>query len=269
MGSRYLTDLADVVRDAALVCAEYPGWQTRARSSGGYNTDCPTHVMVHHTASPSSWDGQRDADYIATGDPAAPLANLYIDRSGLVWVIAAGATNTNGKGHDWWGGGVPDNSMNSYAIGIEAGNNGTGEPWPPDQLAAYRTLVGALCAGYRIENRCVRGHFEWTTRKIDPAGSSPYATGGASWDMDTFRADCCLAPAPSPEDDHPMPFLILAGPHWWVSDLASYRTYVNSPDAGRAGVAQFGWRAGPDGNPIPLPTVLNQLWNSLPQNGKP
>ena len=62
-------------------------------------------VMVHHTASGSSWDGQKHADYIAEGDEDAPLSNLYIDRSGLVWVIAAGATNCNGKGHDWWGGG--------------------------------------------------------------------------------------------------------------------------------------------------------------------
>jgi N-acetylmuramoyl-L-alanine amidase len=209
MGSRYLTDLATVVRGAGLPCTEYSGWQTRARGSGGYESGRPTHIMVHHTASSSSQNGKPDADYIAVGSGDAPLSNLYIDRQGKVWVIAAGATNTNGKGHDYWGGGVPDDSMNSYAIGIEAGNNGVGEAWPTVQQDAYVKLVKALMTNYGIPLGHVRAHFEWAPdRKIDPAGSSRYANGGASWNMDKFRTDCYNAaggsvpePTPEPEDD--------------------------------------------------------------------
>lgn len=203
MGSRYLTDLASVIRNAGLPVKEYSGWQSRARGSGGYESGRPTHIMCHHTASSSSQNGQPDADYIAEGSGDAPLANLYIDRQGLVWVLAAGATNTNGKGRDTWGGGVPDDSMNSYAIGIEAGNNGTGEAWPTVQQDNYVRLVKALMAGYGIPLGHVRAHFEWAPdRKIDPAGNSRYATGGNKWNMDQFRTDC-YAPAPEPPDPTP------------------------------------------------------------------
>jgi len=198
MGSRYLTDLAQVCRDAGLKVVEYSGWQTRARGSGGYDSGRPTHVMVHHTASPPSWSGQKDADYCALGDEDAPLSNLCLDQSGCVWVLAAGATNTNGKGSDWWGGGVPTDSMNSYAIGIEA-NGGYGSAWPQVQQDAYVKLVKKLCSQYGIPNNNVRGHFEWApTRKVDPAGPSKWASGSASWDMNGFRRDCVGAPEPGP-----------------------------------------------------------------------
>jgi N-acetylmuramoyl-L-alanine amidase len=201
MGSKYLTDLADVLRSAGVRVTEYSGWQTRARGSGGYDSGRPTHVMVHHTASPPSWDGQKDASYCATGDEDAPLSNLYIDRSGLVWVLAAGATNTNGSGQDTWGGGVPENSMNSYAIGIEAGNNGVGESWPTVQQDAYVKMVRALMAHYNIPINHVRSHFEWAPdRKTDPAGQSRFASGSAKWNMNAFRNECSEAG----DDDMPL-----------------------------------------------------------------
>lgn len=190
MGSKYLTDLADVLRAAGLEVKEYSNWQTRARGSGGYESGRPTHVMVHHTASPPSWSGQRDADYCAVQDEDAPLSNLCLDRDGVVWILAAGATNTNGKGQDTWGGGVPTDSMNSYAIGIEA-NGGYGESWPAAQTNAYVLLCQTLCRHYGIPNNNIRGHFEWApTRKVDPAGPSPWASGSASWNMGAFRNEC-------------------------------------------------------------------------------
>src|SRR5262245_30525944 len=129
MGSRYLTGLAGWMREAGLSVVEMDGWQTRARGSGGYDNPNPIAIMWHHTASPASWDGLKDANYIATGDPDAPISNLYIDRKGVVYVIAAGATNTNGKGGPltFSKGTVPLDSMNTRAVGIEAGNDGLGE----------------------------------------------------------------------------------------------------------------------------------------------
>ncbi len=191
MSGRYLTDLAAVVRGAGLDTIEVDGWPTRARSSGGYAAGRPTHVMVHHTASGPSSDGWPDVNYIAFGSGDRPLSNLYLNRGGSVWIIAAGATNTNGSGGPIDG--VPANSMNSYAIGIEAGNNGVGEVWPDPQQSAYVALVAALCGAYAIPY--VRAHFEWAPgRKVDPAGpsrwSKPSGGGGANlWRMDDFRAD--------------------------------------------------------------------------------
>lgn len=198
MGSKYLTDLAHVCRTLGVAVHEEPGWQTRARNSGGYNSGCPTHVMCHHTASNPSSDGQSDVNYMCYSSENRPVANLYLSRKGEIWVMAAGSTNTNGKGHDWWGGGVPNDSMNGYAIGIEAANQGTGEPWPGVQQNVYVMLVSALCAQYGIPNSHVRSHFEWAPdRKIDPAGESDWAQGANKWDMNAFRADCSYSGPPT------------------------------------------------------------------------
>ncbi|RPH33804.1 MAG: N-acetylmuramoyl-L-alanine amidase [Chloroflexi bacterium] len=185
MGDRYLTDLTDVLRAAGLPVIELDGWRTRARGSGGYDPGKPTHVMVHHTASTPSSSGEGDAWYCAEGDEDAPLSNLCLDRDGVWWVLAAGATNTNGKGGPLDG--VPADSMNTYAIGVEA-NGGYGETWPDAQTDSYLAGVAALCDHYGLAY--VRGHAEWAPdRKVDPAGPSPWATGNSTWDMDDFRHD--------------------------------------------------------------------------------
>jgi hypothetical protein len=263
MGGRFLTDLADVCKSAGLAVVEQPGWQTRARGSGGFDTGRPTHVMVHHTASPRSWDGKRDADYITYDDSDAPLANLYLDRSGMVWVLAAGATNTNGKGHDYWGGGVPDNSMNSYAIGIEAGNEGTGEQWPNAQQDAYLRLSNALCLRYAISVEHVRGHFEWAPdRKIDPAGNSRYASGGASWDMNRFRADCAKHNGQEVGDDVEK-YCVRDVDGWpWVTDFASYATGITEDQAAR-GRDMRGYLVDASGGPFQLDELDSDLMQRL------
>lgn len=195
-----LIDLAAVCRSAGLTVHEEPGWLQRSRRSNQqeYPPGGPTAVMCHHTASPPHTDGRRDVDYICYGSPVKPVSNLYLSRKAEVWVCASGPTNTNGAGADWWGGGVPDNAMNSYAIGIEAANNGVGEPWPWMQQAAYVSLVAALCRAYKIPVNSVRSHHEWTPRKIDPAGQSQYASGSAKWDMNLFRSDVENALYPPP-----------------------------------------------------------------------
>jgi LysM repeat protein len=79
-------------------------------------------------------------------------------------------------------------------IGIEAGNEGTGEPWPDVMQDSYVRGVAALADRYDIESDNVISHFEWaghTKRaKIDPAGPSRFGTvnSAKSWDMNRFRA---------------------------------------------------------------------------------
>lgn len=186
-GGRYLTDLAEVLEGAGLDVKEYDGWQRRARGSGGLGTG-PLAIIVHHTASPLRANGQRDADYIAKQDKNAPISNLYLDRQGTWWVIAAGATNTNGKGGPW--GPVAANRANQGVIGIEAGNNGTGEPWPRAQQDSYVRGVAALADKYNIDTDNILSHAEWSpSRKIDPAGPSRFGSVNRlkTWDMDIFR----------------------------------------------------------------------------------
>jgi hypothetical protein len=265
VGTRYLTDLADVARAAGLVVHVVDGWERRARGSGGYDSGRPTHVMVHHTASGPSSDPDGDVAYIATGSSDAPLANLYLSRTGEVWVIAAGATNTNGSGSAPWPGGCPDDQMNTHAIGIEAANGGTGEPWPHVQQTAYVALCSALCAAYGIGSDLVRAHFEWAPgRKIDPAGQSMYASGSSSWQMDSFRDDVAvdqlpIPPTPLPPEDFDMDsFLIQHTANGWHA-LVYGDGKVTGIDNGNPDpwVARFG---------APLPTP-EPIWNDFVDKG--
>lgn len=235
MGSRYLTDLATVVRGAGIVVQEEPGWQTRARGSGGYNSGLPNHVMAHHTASGPSSDGQSDCNYMCYGSENRPIANLYLSRSGKVWVMAAGATNTNGSGHDPCGA-TSNDSMNAAAVGIECANEGTGEPYPTVQQDVYVRLVAALCAHYAIPVGRVHSHFEWAPdRKIDPAGQSRYATGSAKWNMNAFRADVeagqLPAPTPTPPGRKKLMYVLLQdelGAHWATNMLQCRYLYSST-----------------------------------------
>lgn len=216
MGGIYLTQLANWLREGGCNVREYSGWQTRARGSGGYDSN-PLCVMWHHTASSVSWDGQKDADYIAQGDSDAPLANLYIDRSGLVWVIAAGATNTNGKGGplSFSRGTVPVDGMNSRAVGIEMGNNGVGEGWPQSQIDSVFRVSNIVNAKLGNQPTDISTHHNWAPdRKIDPATASavqgPWKPGSinsnGTWNNSDTQQECQRRsgnqPPPQPPPDN-------------------------------------------------------------------
>lgn len=215
MGSIFLTELASWLRNAGLSVIEYDGWQTRSRGSGGYN-DYPLCVMWHHTASPASWDGKKDADYCATGDTDSPLSNLYIDRSGTVWILAAGATNTNGKGNSlsFSRGNVPTDSMNTHALGVEMGNDGIGELWPQSQIDAMFIVSNTCNArfGNRPDDIATHNYYA-PTRKIDPATDNvegPWipttCNSSRSWDRSCVQAECMnRSGQPIPIPPQPIP----------------------------------------------------------------
>jgi hypothetical protein len=188
-GGRILDDLADVLRGAGLRVREVDGWQQRQRSGSGYDQSGPIGIIVHHTASSSGWDGQQDVDFLTFHCDVRPMSNLYLDRGGQWWVLAGGATNTNGSGGPW--GPIPLDSANSRVIGIEAGNNGVGEPWPEVMQDAYVAGVAALAEGYDVDQGNILSHQEWApTRKVDPAGPSRFGSINSSgtWNMEQFRA---------------------------------------------------------------------------------
>lgn len=213
MGSRYLTRLADALRAAGLDVVEVDGWQYRARSSGGYDGDRPWVVMWHHTASQTT--PENDVAYIVSGNPDAPIANLYLARDGTVYVCAGGATNTNGKGGPVTvsRGTVPADSMNTYAVGVEMANSGVGEVWPQAQIDAAFTLSLAVTNALGLSPLDALGHVDWSPgRKIDPATADavqgpwrPRAINtSGSWNVDDTHSELAArdsTPPPNSEDD--------------------------------------------------------------------
>ena len=213
--STWLLNLPTWLREGGLTVEEYPGWETRSRSSGGY--DAVWAIGVHHTASNTS--PANDLAYMLKNADAKPIGALYLARDGVITVCAAGATNTQGKGGPYKTskGTIPKDAGNRYMLSIEAANAGTGEQWPEVQQVAYAKMCHVLVTKLGLAWGDIVAHFEWTNRKYDPAGNSKYANGGALWDMDKFRGDCWLAyadetppppapePAPEPEPELPEP----------------------------------------------------------------
>lgn len=179
------TWIADALRSEGCRVNEVAGWQER----GSVAFD-PRGLVVHHTASRRGRNAP-SLDVCIDGRPdlPGPLCHVLIGRDGICHVIAAGKANHAGTG-GWKG-----LSGNSSVFGIEAENDGLGEPWGPVLLTAFHRASAALARGrFAVEMIC--GHKEWTPRKIDPAGI----------DMGEFRASVArlLAPQPPEEDDMPL-----------------------------------------------------------------
>jgi hypothetical protein len=206
VGSRWLHDLPQALAGIPEI-GWYPGWETRSRSSGGF--DNLYGIVCHHTATnPAlSFDGYCRLAWQT--HPERPVANINLGRGGEITVGVAGASNHAGKGgpRNTSKGMVPLDSGNRYLIGIEALNTGVGEPWGETMQDRYIALVQALCNHYGfVVASDIMSHHEWTpSRKIDPAGPSRFGSINRSgtWDMDIFRSTVAGAPAPRP--DPPIP----------------------------------------------------------------
>lgn len=252
MGSRYLDELADELRAAGVAVLEWDGWQTRARSSGGYDAGRPSCTVWHHTASTASLES--DAAYCATGAADAPICNLIIGRDGRVAVIAAGATNTNGKGGPFTladGTLVAADTMNVHAVGLELANAGTGEPYPPAQIdAAFAaSLVCSRIIGRGADNALE--HVEWAPgRKIDPAraeavggGWRPSSTNSSgSWSGADLRAELVRrsSSSSSPEEEaDEMRLFVRHGDNAWICHNGG-KWWVQTNEAWAALAAELG-----------------------------
>ncbi len=221
MGAVWLGSMPQVLRDAGLNVRTWPGWETRSRSSGGY--DEVLAIGLHHDAIRAGTS--TDARCLASWENAQyrPVGAIVLGRDGEVVVGAAGATNTQGKGGPYpcSKGTIPLDSGNRYMLSIEAANDGVGEPWPQAQIDAYVKLCAALCDWLGLDPaRDCLAHFEWTDpgesilsgskRKIDPAGPSKYAVPNAvyqnMWDMPLFRSDVVSSgtPTPTPPEEEDM-----------------------------------------------------------------
>lgn len=194
--------LPDVLTVAGCRVEVYPGWRDRGR-----DLDTVKGLVWHHTASsPKSSDATVE-QLLTVGRPdlTGPLCQLGLRRDGTFVVIASGRANHNGYGV--WG---------NDAIGIEAYNNGIGEPWPAAQLDAWVVGSAAILRHLELDVSQMRGHRETDPkRKIDPTGI----------DMDNARQLVAAhmrlqtqppqPPDPEPEpiphmEDPDMPYLLRA-----------------------------------------------------------
>jgi N-acetylmuramoyl-L-alanine amidase len=240
IGNLWLTWLADELEAAGLRVTRYEGWTTRARSSGGYGGP-PLCVMWHHTASQTS--PPNDSYYMCHTSGDRPIANLLVARDGIVWVLAAGATNTNGKGKalQFSRGSVPANDMNQWAVGMELANAGTGEPYLQEQIDAAFTVSNVINTrlGNRPSDVCTHQHYA-PDRKIDPARGAgvqgPWGpreiNSSGSWSLDDLVDECLWrcepTPPPDEEDDMPRPAVYMPnddpqGPWiWWDGERSGW-----------------------------------------------
>lgn len=153
--------LPEKLRAFGVTVREHPGWQTR-----GGEPFTPKVVIAHHTANPNKADAP-SLKLVVNGrsDLPGPLCQVLLSRSGIAYVVASGKANHAGAG-SWKG-----ISGNTAALGIEAENDGVGEPWSAAQLAAYDRTCAAMLDGIGRSADFLCGHKEWApTRKVDPRG---------------------------------------------------------------------------------------------------
>lgn len=207
MTYRWLDDLDVALASGGVEYLEVPfssadptgaaSWRTRGRPASTGQWDAAG-VLCHHTASPAGTTPATDLRVILAGNAEAPgpIAQLYIGRDAVLYLIAAGRANHGGKGRrpgvDV--GGCAD--MNAALVGIEVGNNGTGEPWSDAVTDVYASTVAALCEWYLWPTTAVYLHATTgppnggCNSKIDPAGPwqrEPSLTR-ETWNLDVWRA---------------------------------------------------------------------------------
>lgn len=166
----YLTNLAAVARRTGFPVVEQWGWRSRGHGPMGEVRS----VICHHDAARQPPDTFNTVVQNGHGSLPGPLAQFALRRDGTIHVVAAGLSYHAGANVN------PSLYGNSHAIGIEAGNDGVGEPWPARQLQAYYALCAELCKEFGLPVSRVRGHKEIAPqRKIDPHGIN----------MDVFRGE--------------------------------------------------------------------------------
>lgn len=176
--NRLPTNLPDILKKHGLKVVEVSGWRERGRptSTGGFN---PVGVLCHHTATGKSSNDDSVVNLLVKGrsDLPGPLCHFGLARDGTVYLVSSGRANHAGVAKS--SGTVAAGDGNVLYMGIEAFNDGVGEPWPTVQMNAYVLLCAVLCVELTGNSaQTVRGHKETSTSgKIDP-----------TFEMNAFRA---------------------------------------------------------------------------------
>ena len=216
MGAIYYDLLIDVLESAGVPCGVNDineGWERRSRSSGGFSAP-PLGVCWHHTAGTSSVNN--DLNYMIHNSPDAPIGNMLLARDGVVWPIAAGAANTQGKGGptQFSRGTCPLDQGNTHIWGIEVQNSGVGQTWPQVQIDAYFRCNEALAALFGNQVTDLTTHqFYAPSRKVDPATAwdieGPWrpssVTSSGTWSTPSIRDEAVRRAHTQPEPPIPPP----------------------------------------------------------------
>lgn len=169
---------------------EVPGWRDR-----GGALFKPQGVLLHHTggayAAPQK-PVRPSLGVVTNGRPDVPppLCNVYIDRMGIPWLVAAKRANHAGKcssfALDEVRKGVvtqstqsaafrrlrDDDNGNRYLYGIEVEHcGGQRERWSSEVIHATCQVAAALCMLHGWNEGHVTLHRNITARKVDPIGS--------------------------------------------------------------------------------------------------
>jgi hypothetical protein len=237
MSGIYYTDMLDLLRAAGCKVAENSitaGWQSRARSSGGFPA-APLCVFWHHTASQTT--PENDLAYMIQNCPDRPVGNMLIDRTGTCWPVAAGASNCAGKGGPmtFSRGTIPLDQGNTKGWQIEVANSGLGEAWPQVQIDAYFKASNAMNKRFGNKPTDITSHAlgagdGYTSRKIDPATAAavqgpwkPRSTNSSgTWNLADMRSEASRRAGSTPVP--PEPPQPPSGSDWWTPLMAQLPT---------------------------------------------
>lgn len=207
MSTKPLTDdeWLRILRAEGVRVAEYPGWRTRSRDAATGLTFGPVRLILnHHTA------GRDDRDVVAKNGVAglpAPLAHVYLARSGVATMCSAGRANHAGPMalnaylsfrdektvHP-----APSKASgtidgNDVSYGVETENRGDGEDvYPREQYDAWVRINAAVCRHHGWSAESVACHKETSVEgKPDPRGPvEGYGKRGRfEYTPKQFRAD--------------------------------------------------------------------------------
>ena len=201
--TRLPINLPALFRAEGLEVVEIDGWETcgRPASTGGFD---PVGVQWHHTGGEP--DDLRYVLWMAlTGRPdlPAPLAQIAISRTGVVYLLAAGRANHAGTAKPF--GSVAGGDGNSLRIGIEFMHTGI-EKWSRAQYEAGLRVTKVLLQHVTHTSvLTIAGHYETSvTGKWDPGDPDgvPFK-GHRVLNMDKVRSDVkelmqVKPPAPAP-----------------------------------------------------------------------
>lgn len=176
--------LIAILKAEGVKVSEYAGWRTRERDDETGKAFGPVHMILnHHTA------GRDDLNVVArdgySGLPA-PLAQIYLARTGIAWLCSAGRANHAGlmavNAYDSFlneasthpapskvSGTVDGNDV---AYGIETENRGDGKDvYPRVQYDAWVRINAAFCREYDWSAESCGCHKETSIEgKVDPRG---------------------------------------------------------------------------------------------------
>lgn len=184
-----MSRIIERMRKRGVKVQEIAGWQTRGRD-GAFT---PKAVFEHHDASSLKTGNSGALGIIVAGRPGipGPLSQFQVGRDGTWFVVAAGRANHAGLGGPKVG--IPADSGNQYAYGVEVANNGVDEPYSAAlQTSLDKGLASILDEMNNSDTNQLIGHKEWApTRKSDPRHSM-------NWRRDRVRAVRKPAPTGDP-----------------------------------------------------------------------